>query len=267
MRTKILFFLFVIASGFFADCVMLHASTPVPVKIESRKNPKQLRILCYNLRGGRGMDGQNNHERVATLIKSVNADLVALQEVDSMTKRTPFDMMENLSFKTGMYQLFTGNIPYQGGKYGIGILSREKPLRTDYIPLPGTEEKRGVAVVEFKKFIFMSTHLSLTGADRVSSARIINDYIANTRKQAYIAGDFNDEDMNGPMFSEFLQEWEIISPDIFTFPADFPNKRIDFIMARKNRKNKVVKSGIPAVEGIDLGKTSDHLPLFIDIKN
>lgn len=230
------------------------------------KNKNELRLLCYNLRGGRGMDGTNNHQRIVRILKDINADLVAIQEVDSFTQRNPFDVMAFLGQETGMYHIFHGNIPYKGGKYGIGILSKEKPLHTGYISLPGTEEKRGVVMAEFKNFIFMSTHLSLTDSDRVNSARIINEYIQKTNKQAYIAGDFNDMETTGKMFTEFYKEWEIISPDVLTFPSDSPKKRIDFIMARKNKNTTVNKSGIPYIEGIDLGKTSDHLPLCIDIQ-
>jgi endonuclease/exonuclease/phosphatase family metal-dependent hydrolase len=212
------------------------------------------------------MDGETNHQRVVSLLKAINADIVAIQEVDSATQRNPFDVMSFLGKETGMYHIFHGNIPYKGGRYGIGILSSEKPKKTAYITLPGTEEKRGVVIAEFKRYIFMSTHLSLTDSDRVASARIINEYIRKTKKQAYIAGDFNDMDLDGEMFSTFYHEWEVISPDIVTFPANSPKKRIDFIMARKNKKNKVVKSGIPQVVGIDLGKTSDHLPLCIDVR-
>src|SRR4051812_41577785 len=40
-----------------------------------------LRVATYNVHRGRGLDGRTRPERIAAVIRSTNADVVALQEV------------------------------------------------------------------------------------------------------------------------------------------------------------------------------------------
>jgi len=47
-----------------------------------------LKIMSYNVRSGKGMDGVRDIERVAKVIKDAKADVVAVQELDSMTNRS-----------------------------------------------------------------------------------------------------------------------------------------------------------------------------------
>lgn len=70
---------------------------------------------------------------------------------------------------TGMHPFFAPAIDYDGGKYGIGMLSREKPLDVRVVPLPGREEARTLFVADFPDYTFVGTHLSLTGDDRMAS--------------------------------------------------------------------------------------------------
>lgn len=48
----------------------------------------RIRVLAYNIKHGEGMDGQVNLERAARVIRSLNPDLVTLQEIDNQTTRT-----------------------------------------------------------------------------------------------------------------------------------------------------------------------------------
>ena len=50
--------------------------------------PDTIRVLTYNIHHGEGMDDLLDLERIAALIREVTPDLVALQEVDSVTART-----------------------------------------------------------------------------------------------------------------------------------------------------------------------------------
>ena len=44
-----------------------------------------LRIMSYNIHNGIGMDGKVDYARIANVISDVNPDVVALQELDSIT--------------------------------------------------------------------------------------------------------------------------------------------------------------------------------------
>src|SRR5665648_396979 len=134
-----------------------------------------VRILTFNVRNGRGMDDRTDYDRVANVIFAIHPEVVALQELDSVTIRSNgVDVLKAIAEKCEMNYFYGASIPYQGGKYGIGILSKETPLKTTFFPLPGTEEKRGLLMAEFKEYIFFCSHFSLTEADRVASVQLIN---------------------------------------------------------------------------------------------
>ena len=66
--------------------------------------------------------------------------------------------------------------------------SKEKPLGYRYLPLPGREEARALLVVEFEKYIYCCTHLSLTEEDRMLSLPVIRQVAASANKPFFIAG-------------------------------------------------------------------------------
>ena len=111
-----------------------------------------LKILTYNVRNCKGLDNLTDFQRIADVIIRSDADCVALQELDSATQRLNHAVVLNeLALRTGMFPTYHGSISYQGGKYGIGILTRDKPLRTEALVLPGKEEARSLLIVEMKK--------------------------------------------------------------------------------------------------------------------
>lgn len=83
----------------------------------------QCKIMSYNIRNGRGMDEVCNYQRIADAILCEMPDVVAVQEVDSMTNRSNHTyVLGEIASLTNMHGSFAPAIHYDGGKYGIGIL-------------------------------------------------------------------------------------------------------------------------------------------------
>ena len=134
-----------------------------------------LKIMSYNVRSAKGMDGIRDYQRVANIIRNAAPDVVAVQELDSMTRRNGgVDALGEIALRAQMHPTYCPAIEFDGGKYGIGILSREVPLKVERIPLPGREEERALVVAEFGKFLFACTHLSLT--EEVGKAKYHPNY-------------------------------------------------------------------------------------------
>ncbi len=223
-----------------------------------------LRLMSYNVRNARGLDEKVDYERIANIIRKVSPDVVALQELDSMTERSgKVDVLGILSDLVKMYSVYGASIDFQGGKYGIGILSKEKPLSWKRIPLPGREEARSLLIVEFEKYIYCCTHFSLKEEDRLVSVKIINKEAELFNKPAFVAGDFNGQP-DSPEIVALQDSWKMLSnPKQFTIPADKPNRTIDFIFAYKpGRKSYSVQQSKVLNEPV----ASDHLPLFVDVR-
>jgi len=150
---------------------------------------KSLRLLSYNIRNSKGMDGKTDHDRTVAVLQKIDADVIGLQELDSATRRSgSVAVLQVLADKTGLHAVFGAALPYQDGKYGIGMLSKEKPLQHYTVPLPGQEEARVLLVVEFANYVVFNTHLSLTEADRLASVVIINEQAARFAKPLYLMG-------------------------------------------------------------------------------
>ena len=125
------------------------------------EKPWQIRVMSYNVQHCAGIESDINYDRTADVIFKQQADVVALQELDSMTSRSEgLYQLEELAKRTLYYPVFARAIDFDGGKYGVGILTRERPLTTKSIPLPG-EEPRVLLVVELKDYVIACTHLDL----------------------------------------------------------------------------------------------------------
>lgn len=223
---------------------------------------KEIRVLCYNVRNCRGMDDFVNYDRTADAIKHLSPDVVAIQELDSATLRSGGDyVLRELADRTQMHYVFAPGIEYQNGKYGIGVLSKEKPVRHFYLPLPGREEKRVLQVVEFEYFVIANCHLSLNEADRISSIKIICETLDSISKPLFLAGDFNSTPTSEPQIS--LQKSYDYLSDVaqFTSPSVNPKRCIDYICIKKSGQNCILKDRRVISDAI----TSDHLPLYVDV--
>jgi endonuclease/exonuclease/phosphatase family metal-dependent hydrolase len=182
-----------------------------------------IRILTYNIRNCIGMDGKTDFDRVAEVINRINPHVVALQEVDSVTHRmNGVDVLGILAKKTNMFPSYGPAIDFQGGKYGNGVLSREKPLSFEFIPLPGRQERRSLLMVEFEDYIIYCTHLNNAfPGDRHGSVLIIDYETRNSKKPIFLAGDINDTP--GSRTLELLSEnWIQLSGNEYTFRSDAP---------------------------------------------
>lgn len=226
-----------------------------------------LRIMSYNIRNCKGLDNIHGIKRTADVIRNSGADIIAIQEVDSITRRSKgVDIADTLAILCKMHAYYSTAIEYDGGKYGVAILSRKKAIATYRAVLPGREEKRTILIAEYPGLQFACTHLSLNEEDRIASLEIIDSIAMESKKPFIIAGDMNDTPQS-PFIKGLSRNWKIIAPNEEpTFPADKPSVTIDYIAAKKEcgREIKAVDSRV-----IEEPTASDHRPIAttIIIKN
>ena len=219
-----------------------------------------VKIMSYNVRNAKGMDNVRDYSRVAKVINLEQPDVVAVQELDSMTNRSGQKyVLGELAKLTGMHAEYFPAIKFDGGKYGIGILSKEKPLAVKGYPLPGREEERALLVAEFEEYVFACTHLSLT-EDRMASLEIIGKKAGECSKPFYLAGDLND--VPESEFMKGLQEnFRILNKlESKTFPAPNPDRTLDYIAVWKATAPKM---DVVSKEVGDEPMASDHRPVTV----
>lgn len=87
------------------------------------------RVVSYNIKHCRGNDGKVDLARTAGVIEELSADFVGLQEVDENAKRSgAVDQVAELGKRLNMFSAFGSFMDFQGGRYGLGILSKH-PIR------------------------------------------------------------------------------------------------------------------------------------------
>jgi len=231
---------------------------------QDKKQSIKLTIMSYNVRNCVGMDGITDYQRVADIILKADADVVALQELDSATQRSGgVVVLDKLARLTGMYGVYGPAIDYQGGKYGIGVLSKKIPLSWATHPLPGREEKRAILTVELDNCVVCCTHFSLTAEDRLESVNIIAELVKGYDKPVLLAGDINDLP-DSDVLKRLGLKWNILSdPEKFTYRSDNPVKCIDYIFGLTHEK--YLFKVMDRVVG-DEPVASDHLPLWVKVE-
>jgi endonuclease/exonuclease/phosphatase family metal-dependent hydrolase len=230
----------------------------------------EVRVLSYNIHHGEGLDKRVDLERIARVVEDTRADLVALQEVDKGVQRSKgLDEPARMGELTGMQPVFEKNINYQGGEYGNAVLSRLPVLSHENHPLPQSvaNEQRGMLEVRVQAggqpLIFVATHFSYypEEVERLAS-------VESFRKLADEKGDvpvIMAGDLNARPDSQTVKNLNAFlsnacppgAEGVFTFPADKPDIRIDYIFYTRNPRVRCVEYKVVPEE-----VASDHRPIL-----
>ncbi|MDX1408587.1 MAG: endonuclease/exonuclease/phosphatase family protein [Saprospiraceae bacterium] len=214
-------------------------------------------VLTFNIYHGETMRGDFDLDVIARVIIDAQPDLVALQEVDVRTNRARgMDLVTELALRTGMTPSFARAMPYDGGEYGEGILSRWTFIETRTIPLPYLpgEEPRAAALAVIvvpsgDTIAFMGTHLAHEGrAGRSLQARALVRELQGITMPVILAGDLNDTPGSEPiniLESVCTPTYRPVHP-AYTYPSHSPEKKIDYIMYAPDDRWKVMETTVIA---------------------
>lgn len=216
---------------------------------------REIRVLVYNIHAGKDAKGVDNLARVAEIVRSSKADIALLQEVDRGTTRSgKVDQPALLSSLTGFNVAFGKTLDYQGGDYGIAVLSRW-PIRADsLISLPvvppqersgGSHEPRGAlsAVIQSPggEIEVLNTHIDASREDfyrRQEMTKLLQIATRSNRelgRSTLVGGDLNAEP--GSAVIEMVRGSVVRDPwpecgqgTGMSYPAHQPVKRIDYLL-------------------------------------
>ena len=263
---KNLWLLCLLLTGCFLAKPGIHTE-PAPVSV--------LTVMSYNIHTGKGMDGVFSLERIADEIKKADVDLAGIQEVDRFTRRNPLDEAARLEDLTGLYTVFSKNLDYEGGEYGICVMSRYRVLEHrsfHYTELKG-REPRGALAVKVKPeglnrpVWCVTTHLGTdeTGTEQLGQVKELMGWLKNFEKRGAIivAGDFN-QTPDSPAIRfisrKFVDLWRLKGKGKgFTFNTAVPSRRIDYVFVNERDLSDCVKIFVPET------KSSDHRPVVAKI--
>jgi endonuclease/exonuclease/phosphatase family metal-dependent hydrolase len=247
--------------------------TVAPLTSAAAASARTVRVMTYNIHVGVGMDKKLDLPRIAGVINAQHADLVGLQEVDRGVERTQrIDEIAEIAKLTRLDYAFAFNLRYQGGQYGVAILSRF-PIRVidHHLYLNKREaERRGFIRVEInvggRKLNFVTTHLDYQYEDgRLFETEQLLKALADVKGPLIVVGDFNEIPAGLAyqlMRSRFGDAWiesrgTVQGP---SYPADKPVKRIDYIFFRSTDPVRTKRAWIVNT------LASDHVPVVADLE-
>lgn len=242
------------------------------------RGPLELRVLVYNIHAGKDAAGEHNLERVAALVESTGANVALLQEVDRGTERSGGeDQPAALERMTGATAVFGRTLDYQGGEYGIALLSTFPTHDGRVVPLAvqppqeragGSYEPRGMLVVRLATpagpLHVVNTHFDPSRSDhyRIQEVEQLVTVADSLRGAGHVVlgGDLNAEPDSEVIARLRAAGWrdaweECGAGDGLTFPASGPVKRIDYLFLSDGLS--CVSAGIPETDA------SDHRPLLV----
>lgn len=243
--------------------------------------PRVVRVMVYNIHAGKSAVGADNLADVATLVRETNADLVLLQEVDQGTRRSGnTDQPAVLAQHTGFRVAFGSALDYDGGRFGVGILSRWPITADTLFRLPvnppqeragGSHEPRGAlrAVIDspYGTITVFNTHIDASREDfwRRQEARVVAALVATARRSSPVV--LLGGDLNSTPESVVQQELratglrdahaECGRGEGLTYPADSVVKRIDYLFLTGALRCTTAS--------VLLTRVSDHRPVLVDV--
>ena len=233
---------------------------------------RTLRVATYNVHRCRGLDGRTSPERIAEVIRSIEPDLIALQEVIG-AGYTSAGHAEALGAHLGMGWVMAPARHLRGSLFGNVVLSRF-PIRhhTQYDLSWKTCEERNCQRVDIAldddTLHLYNVHLGTAYLERRYQAGRLSAIVHDRRvgQPKIVLGDFN-EWMRGlatTMLSERLQSIDLRShlKRRRTYPGVFPVLHLDHIYY--DGTVEVVKLELPRTRKALIA--SDHLPLVAELK-
>jgi len=234
--------------------------------------PIALRIATYNIHRCRGLDGRTRPERIVAVLSSINADVVALQEVVGAGPRGG-GHAEEIGAALGMGWIMSSARLLRGHLFGNAVLSRlpiTQHLEHDLswkTCEPRRLQRVDVSVNSSTLHVY-NVHLGTALLERRHQAERLAAIVTDRHVPGpkLVLGDFN-EWMRGLVTSTLSARMNSVDLRNFlsrrrTYPGVFPLLHLDHIYY----------AGHVEIVGVELPRTrlakvaSDHLPLVADVR-
>jgi len=223
----------------------------------------ELTFASYNIHKSIGLDRRCDPDRILAVLREVDADIIALQEVDQRLGARASTIPRALLDDTPWREVHVARRARSLGWHGNALLVRRGLEVTDgeALKLP-TLEPRGAVLgeieIEGRPVRVIGTHLDLSGLRRSDQVSALLGYCAaRPRVPTVIMGDFNQWGRMSGAMRGFRLAWQVITPGA-SYPSRRPIARLDRIVA--SPQLSYVDSGVhhSALSAI----ASDHLPVW-----
>ena len=225
-------------------------------------------VATYNVHRCVGLDGRHDPSRIAAVVREMQVDAIALQEVDSRAAvQQGVDQFAFLASATGMRPIAGPTLRGHRGHYGNAVLTRLPILETRRLDLsvPGREPRGALGVeldVRGQKLALIATHLGLRWRERRKQVALLVGLVSRLGDAPLVLlGDMNEWMPVGHSLSPLLRIFGT-GPRIRTFPAARPLLPLDRIWCWPPNALVEVRAHTSRLAR----RASDHLPLRAELQ-
>ena len=228
----------------------------------------QLTFASYNIHKALGVDGRRDADRVITVLRELDADIIALQETDRRFGQRASVLPRALLDETPWKIVPVAKRRRSLGWHGNALLVRRRMgwAAAGPLDLP-TLEPRGAVMaelttVEGRRIRVLGAHLDLSGIRRRAQVHALLDHCAERDPlPTVIMGDFNQWGRLTGAMAAFGVSWQLITPGA-SYPAPRPIARFDRIAASPDWN--YLDSGVH--HSSMAARASDHLPIWAQLE-
>lgn len=226
----------------------------------------RLRLASYNIQKAVGVDFRRDPERIIEVVNRLDADIVALQEVDKRLGERPSVLCRHYIETETDFRI----APLSRNEVSLGwhgnamLVHRDLEIaQVEHIDLPGLEPRGAVRVdvdTDAGAVTVVGVHLGLVRYYRRLQLETVREHLGDHPLRSAVVGDFN-EWSNDRGLEPLDRDFQVVSPGK-SFHAARPIAELDRIAL--GRDLKFVDAGVE--EGVLAARASDHLPIWGDIE-
>jgi len=225
-----------------------------------------IRIASYNIHKSVGRDRQRRPERIIDVLNEIDADVVALQEVDRRTGRRETTLSRELiASATDLKIVEIAIRPDSIGWHGNALLVRKDfdILTAQRHEIPFFEPRGAISAelqIKGRHFRTVGMHLSLLRSFRRQQIRALHKQIDNGHVPTLIIGDLNEWKIEGAL-DAFGPDYATHTPGA-SYPAMRPVAELDRIIVHNDLE--LLHAAVHHSKLAEIA--SDHLPIWADIR-
>lgn len=238
---------------------------PIVISPGHDRAPVQLTFASYNIHKAVGTDRRRDPDRILSVLREVDADVIALQEADRrFGDRVSVLPLAAIEEHTPWRAVPLNQRPDSIGWHGNALLVRRNITvrEAQIVPLPTLEPRGAVRadlIAQGRHFRVVGMHLDLSGLRRRHQMEAIVRHVRACDHgpcPTVLMGDFNEWNQRGGVFRALPDDWRVLAPGR-SFPARRPVAQLDRIVASASWQ--VLACGVH--HSALAARASDHLPV------
>lgn len=228
----------------------------------------QLTFATYNIHKAVGTDRRRDPERILSVLREIDADVIALQEVDRRIGQRASVIDRALLDDSPWHAADVARRPRSLGWHGNAILVRRglDVVEAEALHLPMLEPRgaaRADILVDGHRVRVIGMHLDLSGLRRRDQIRAVLRHIGgcNPGCPTVMMGDFNQWGLKSGAMREFGETWQVLDTGR-SFPSRQPLACLDRVVT----SHEWSCAGHHVHHSATAAQASDHLPVVAHLK-